>query len=83
MTDEEALDRFKQVCRDEYQNVEITRSLDGMSGYEEAESKCIDYSEELDWKDLSVGFFIGIGCTPSKAHELARIARYTHQYWGY
>lgn len=83
MTDEEALERFKQVCCEEYRLRGIALSLDGTPKWHDAEAKCIDVLDELDWKDLSIGFFIGIGCTPSKSRELARIARYTHEYWGY
>lgn len=41
----------------------------------------IDQGEELDWHALSIGFFLARGLPTEEAYDLARIARYTYQYW--
>jgi hypothetical protein len=44
-------------------------------------SKEIDDAYELDWYDMSVGYFLAKGADIEKALELARIARYRFQYF--
>jgi len=44
-------------------------------------SKEVDPSEEYDWHDLSLGFFLSFDITIEEAHELAIEVRYTHHYW--
>ncbi len=47
---------------------------------------CLQYGEDerfedLNWYDMSVGFFMALGLTPDEARELANECRYTNQYW--
>jgi len=44
-------------------------------------SNQIDFYQERDWNDLSYGFFLAKGFSPSDAEDLAIKARYTFQYW--
>jgi hypothetical protein len=37
--------------------------------------------DELDWYDMSVGYFIGKGLPARDAFALASICRYKYQYW--
>jgi hypothetical protein len=36
---------------------------------------------EVDWWDMSLGWFLAKGCSLDEASALAGIARYTHGYW--
>lgn len=36
---------------------------------------------EEDWHSLSIGFFVALGANEDQAYNLAREARYTHEYW--
>lgn len=36
---------------------------------------------ELDWYDMSIGFFFAKGATYEQASKCARTARYTYEYW--
>ena len=40
-----------------------------------------DEFEELNWYDLSIGYFMNSGLTVPEAVELATSVRYDDQYW--
>jgi len=44
-------------------------------------SKDIDPNEELQWRDMSIGYFLAKGVDVNIAHELATIVRYYFHYW--
>jgi hypothetical protein len=37
--------------------------------------------DELDWYDMSVGFFLALGLSVEDAYDVATKCRYTHKYW--
>lgn len=41
----------------------------------------VDRNEELDWYDMSIGFFLALGLTETEANEMAIYARYDEGYW--
>ena len=41
----------------------------------------IDAAEELDWRGLSMGFFLAKGLTVEASSRLSSHARYELQYW--
>lgn len=40
-----------------------------------------DYFDDLDWYDLSIGFFTALGQSAEIVEDLACEARYKHEYW--
>lgn len=65
LTAEELLERFRRFCLQDHGG--------GASQ--------LDPREELDWRDLSLGFFKALGASDDLAWELATAARYVHHYW--
>ena len=41
----------------------------------------IDLDDEIDWKDMSIGFFLACGLSVEQAKSLATDVRYNKQYW--
>jgi len=41
----------------------------------------IDPDDEIDWRDLSMGFFLACGLTIEQANVLASDVRYNEHYW--
>lgn len=82
MRDEEALEKFKAFCVEQVRLQKIARGMDDDSPeFSDIEERCVDINDERDWYDMSIGFFIGIGCDVSQSIRLALDARYEHHYW--
>ena len=45
------------------------------------DSEKADQLDELNWYDLSVGFFLALGFPINEVHKMAREVRYQLNYW--
>lgn len=73
LRNKEAVQAFEAFCRGPAQ-------MKGLRP-EDYEYLGQDPWEETDFHDLSLGFFVAKGCTMKDCFVLARIVRYTFEYW--
>lgn len=64
------LGEFQKFCRDSKKLTAEQRAYLGDDPW-----------DEIDFHDLSLGFFVAKGVDLIDAYDLARICRYTFQYW--
>lgn len=83
ISNEEAMEKFKQMCLEEVEGVKRLRSLTAEedNGDVEETDFCLDPDNSQDWFSLSLGFFKALGLKSADCHDLAIEARYTHHYW--
>lgn len=67
-----AVEAFKQFCQ---------TKVSGNFTPEEVDYFGEEPFEEVNFYDLSLGFFIASGCSLVDCFDLARITRYNLQYW--
>ena len=62
------------------QDVQRTMWLHGFKVFCQSMDADTDLND-LNWYDVSIGWFMARGCDKETAFELAGIARYEHGYW--